>query len=267
MSYILDALRKSETERKQGEIPDLGSAVQIIHKRRPGGSPLLVGGLALALLVNAGVLTWLFWPGANEALASTIRSTAGESAHSPADTPTQAPPPAVESQLLSADSRLSEQSMPEAKFTQPGRESAAPASSAPAIAIAVAARTAEPSPLQTASTERPPGQDEAGPESSQASPQPSQDDSEAMADPDRPVPALEATAAEFQRRIPDLTFNSHIFSSSPSSRRVMINNEYLREGASFSGMVVDEITEDGVILNLQGEKFSVSVVRDWIAPR
>ena len=47
----------------------------------------------------------------------------------------------------------------------------------------------------------------------------------------------------------------------------MINNEYLREGASFQGMTVEEITEDGVILSLQGESFVVSVVRNWNTPR
>ncbi|MAL97873.1 MAG: hypothetical protein CL583_05415 [Alteromonadaceae bacterium] len=81
------------------------------------------------------------------------------------------------------------------------------------------------------------------------------------------VPALGEMSTSFQRRVPDLVFNSHIFSSRPDARRVMINSEYLREGARFGDMIVEEITEDGVILSLQGELFAVSVVRNWNRPR
>ena len=62
MSYILDALRKSEAERRQGKAPDLGQPVQMVYrpKRKPVSAVVWI---ALALLVNAGVLAWLFWPG------------------------------------------------------------------------------------------------------------------------------------------------------------------------------------------------------------
>lgn len=64
MSYILDALRKSEAERRQGKAPDLGQPVQMVYrpKRKPVSAVVWV---ALALLVNAGVLAWLFWPERN----------------------------------------------------------------------------------------------------------------------------------------------------------------------------------------------------------
>jgi len=52
MSYILDALRKSETERRQGRIPDLGQQVQLIHKPRKKSIPILVW-VALGLVLNA----------------------------------------------------------------------------------------------------------------------------------------------------------------------------------------------------------------------
>ena len=61
MSYILDALRKSETERRQGKVPDLGQQLQLIHRpRKRRISPVVL--VALALLVNAGVLAVVFWP-------------------------------------------------------------------------------------------------------------------------------------------------------------------------------------------------------------
>jgi general secretion pathway protein B len=64
MSYILDAIKKSDQQRDIGTIPD----VHTIHEppepeppRRPGW----LYGLATILLLNAGVIGWwLLWPGA-----------------------------------------------------------------------------------------------------------------------------------------------------------------------------------------------------------
>lgn len=56
MSYILDALRKSEAERRQQQAPGLASLPGGGRSRRGGGRAWLLGGL---LLVNAVVLTAL----------------------------------------------------------------------------------------------------------------------------------------------------------------------------------------------------------------
>jgi general secretion pathway protein B len=81
------------------------------------------------------------------------------------------------------------------------------------------------------------------------------------------VPHLVELPLSFQKSVPDLTFNSHIYSSSPASRRVMINNKYLRVGDTFEGLRVDDITEEGVVLSRDGRRFRVGVVRDWVSPR
>jgi general secretion pathway protein B len=71
----------------------------------------------------------------------------------------------------------------------------------------------------------------------------------------------------FQKSIPDLVFNSHIYGSEPSSRRVMINNNYLKAGDFFSGIRVERITEEGVVLSKDGRSFRVGIVRDWVSPK
>ena len=81
------------------------------------------------------------------------------------------------------------------------------------------------------------------------------------------MPHLVELPLSFQKSVPDLTFNSHIYSSSPASRRVMINNAYLRIGDSFAGLRVEDITGEGVVLSLNGQRFRVGVVRDWVSPR
>jgi general secretion pathway protein B len=81
------------------------------------------------------------------------------------------------------------------------------------------------------------------------------------------VPHLVELPLSFQKSVPDLTFNSHIYSSDPMASRVMINNQYLRPGDTFASLVVERITEDGVILSKSGQRFRVGTVRDWVSPR
>lgn len=80
------------------------------------------------------------------------------------------------------------------------------------------------------------------------------------------VVSLSTLSTQFQRTIPTITFNSHIYSDIPSARRVMINNLYLREGESFSGMDVIEIGEFYVVLMKNQQQFKLPVLRDWRAP-
>src|SRR5690606_10025929 len=83
-------------------------------------------------------------------------------------------------------------------------------------------------------------------------------------EPATPLPAdINTLPEEFRQQLPALTFNSHIYSSDPSSRRIMINNQYLREGQKFGAMRVREITPEGVVLFQEPFTFHVSVIRDW----
>ncbi|WP_273203664.1 general secretion pathway protein GspB [Marinobacter subterrani] len=240
MSYILDALRKSEAERRQGRVPDLGQQVQLIHRpKKKKMSPVIwiVG----ALMLNAGVLAFVFWPGVR--------------------------PPAQPVQP--AEMPLAGEPEPERKAGSKEPEATAVvAESAPDQPVA---ETGDPVPA-------PERQAEANPLTAPAPRQqatiivPSADSPPTFA----PLPALEQAGRvphlvelplSFQKSVPDLTFNSHIYSSSPSSRRVMINNGYLRIGDSVDGLRVEDITEEGVVLSLDGQRFRVGVVRNWVSPR
>ena len=57
MSYILDALKKSEKERQRGVLPDM-LTVQDIVAEKPAKHLHWVYLLAAALLLNAGALVW-----------------------------------------------------------------------------------------------------------------------------------------------------------------------------------------------------------------
>jgi general secretion pathway protein B len=239
MSYILDALRKSETERRQGRVPDLGQQVQLIHRpRRKRVSPALW--ISLALLVNAGVLGYVFWPGFPPEEPMAVQTeTAPETAPPPLDAVTTAPEPATAVRSPAPDKPVAGTGNPvDAPARPPATDPvAAPVPRERATIIVPSAGSSGNSPSQSAP-------EQAG-----------------------RVPHLVELPLSFQKSVPDLTFNSHIYSSSPSSRRVMINNAYLRIGESVAGLRVEDITEEGVVLSRNGQRFRVGVVRNWVSPR
>ncbi|WP_417514942.1 general secretion pathway protein GspB [Marinobacter sp.] len=223
MSYILDALRKSETERRQGKVPDLGQQVQLIHRpRKRRISPVVW--VALALLVNAGVLAVIFWPErvplqAPEPEAVVVPQPEPELLleSEPESLPEPEPEPLPESEPVSEP------------IIEPVRER-------PTI-ITPSLPSERPAPALRGD------------------------------EPGARVPHLVELPLSFQKSIPDLMFNSHIYATDPYASRVMINGHYLRQGESFSGITVEEVTEDGVVLSKQGRKFRVGIVRDWMSPR
>ncbi|MBW4933351.1 general secretion pathway protein GspB [Marinobacter sp. F4206] len=238
MSYILDALRKSETERRQGKIPDLGHQVQLIH--RPKKKRLsAVSWIAIALVLNAAVLAVVFWP---RLVPVTAELTSVAAPEAPVDTE-QLPEPDSQPQMAS-----------------PEMDMASPVQAEPETALAESGGTD----TEAAVRERPTIIVPSIVPSSQA-------DRENTVLPDAApagrVPHLVELPLSFQKSVPDLTFNSHIYSSDPYASRVMINNNYLRRGDSFSGLQVERITQDGVILSKQGQRFRVGIVRDWVSPR
>ncbi|WP_375192889.1 general secretion pathway protein GspB [Marinobacter sp.] len=252
MSYILDALRKSETERRQGQVPDLGQQVQLIHRpKKKGVSPVVW--VAVALVLNAAVLAYVFWPERERSAASAATPADTTSAAGASETTTKpASSLAVQPETESGpETAVAESGTPaRSPDGQPDEDRSVQESVAPAVPqVQERATIIVPSvdvPTTTASAE-----DDLQPPPEQAG----------------RVPHLVELPLSFQKGIPDLTFNSHIYSSSPGSRRVMINNSYLRIGDAFQGLRVEDITEDGVVLSRDGRRFRVGVVRDWVSPR
>lgn len=229
MSYILDALRKSETERRQGKAPDLGQQVQLIHRPKKRRTSPVVW-VALALMVNAGVLAVVFWPErttpeleATQVPASDATSPVRAAKPEPKPEPKPDPMPVQEPDVAQQPERVAE------PVIEPVRER-------PTI-ITPSLRPERSMPAVSQSGVRP------------------------------RVPHLVELPLSFQKSIPDLMFNSHIYSTDAYASRVMINGHYLSQGESFSGITVEEVTENGVVLSKQGRTFRVGVVRDWVSPR
>ncbi|SFR40018.1 general secretion pathway protein B [Marinobacter gudaonensis] len=254
MSYILDALRKSETERRQGQVPDLGQQVQLIHRpKKKGVSPVVW--VAVALVLNAAVLAYVFWPERERSFSAAPAATAAdttpsaeaqESTANPVSSPSVQPEIETRPENAVAESgNLAQSPVNQPDEDQPVRKSTASAVSSAQERATIIVPSVDASAVQEAAD----GVIQSPPEQAGR------------------VPHLVELPLSFQKGIPDLTFNSHIYSSSPGSRRVMINNSYLRIGDSFQGLRVEDITEDGVVLSRDGRRFRVGVVRDWVSPR
>ena len=64
--------------------------------------------------------------------------------------------------------------------------------------------------------------------------------------------------------IPAMKFSSHVYSTNPSLRSLVINGQFMEEGAIINNeLVLTEITSDGAVFDFQGYRFSTSVLSGW----
>ncbi len=235
MSYILEALRKSEVERRQGKAPDLGQSVQMIHRPRKKPVSALVW-IVLGLFLNAGILGYVFWPEIRAGVAQVPNESSGTE-HTEQNNVAPQPEPLAEP----------EEAEPSAIADGSYESLEGPSPVAPAQAVPVVPEYGQPAII----VPRPMAQ---------------RQELTALRSQGR-VPHLVELPLSFQKSIPDLTFNSHIVSSNPSASSVMINSEYLRAGDSLGQLLVEQINEDSVVFSMGGRQFRVGTMRNWVSPR
>src|SRR5207253_3073114 len=217
MSFILDALKKSESDRQRHSGPALFE-VKVAAPR--SALPLWAVAVAALLVVNLAIVMWMLWPhpaarSADSSTAATSLAAQGPQAAA-ASAPAPAPPP------LSLTAPAASPAAPALPPT-PGAASGAgdnPDDYAPAAEPAAA-------PLLGNRVRR------------------------ATAD---GVPLYQDAAAT--AGIPQLRLDLHVFAQRPQDRFVMINMHKLREGDSLpEGVHVDSITPEGAVLSYGGARF------------
>lgn len=211
MSYILDALKKSEDERSQQERVQRQSLQN--QSSRPGRSISLKLWLALMFVVLACLLFWWFWPSLSNVLYQ-ARLESNSSSQSSA--------------VAQKDKTIQESLSPESPVV---------ASSGGANEnignSAVAEQYTFESPL-------PPGNE---------------------------IKELWQLPADFQARVPALSFSFHVFSDTPENRTIIINDRRLKEGAMVTSKIrLRMITSTGVILFAHGRFFHVDVYEQMYVP-
>jgi general secretion pathway protein B len=250
MSFILDALKKSESDRQRQNGPALFE-VRVAPPRTR--LPLWAIAIALLLVVNLGIVMWLLLR--HQAHGDTSAAATGPTAAAPAPAPGA---PAVAGAATSvsvvatsapAGAGAAPPALPAASPSAAGGASASTAPAAPAAAPGAAATgqaSASGAPDSSSPEDYAPAQETppAGPAN------------HVRRGTAAGVPLYQDVNATPGTQMPQLRLDLHVFAARPEDRFVMINMHKLREGDALpEGVHVDSITPEGVILTYNGWKF------------
>lgn len=220
MSYILDALRRAESEREHGSVPRL-------HTPTLSGGPSpaparhtgwAVAGLTLALCLAVGLGWWL------------APRTTQAPPRPPAPTPTTTPlSPAAAASALPTQKPSHHLRTPSVNLGQPAHAVQAEAPvPAPEATPAPRAPMTSPSP-QTATTPTA-----------------------------HRVVAYEQLPPEVRRQLPNLQLGGAIYSETPAARMLLVNGQLLHEGdAAAPGVVLEVIRPRSAVLRWRDLRYEV----------
>ena len=263
MSLILEALRKSEAERRRGQAPGLFvEQLPVATRRRantPGWAWALIGLLALALAAWG----WREF-GADRAEATATVDAATDARPAAATETTR---PAGSTALSSVPSagtpgETLAPSMPSPPAPVAYAPPAPPASMPLTDAPPRAPETTEAASMQA---------DSAGPASGDAiaatdlpmpsasepaaAPAPAPSPVTAAAPEDERLPRLSELTGDERSNLPPLKLTMHVYADEPAQRFVILDGRRLREGESLaSGIGVEAIRRDGLVLSVNGRR-------------
>lgn len=288
MSLILEALKKSEAERRLGHAPGLMDLHPVVRRRRGRGLAL-----ALVALVVVGVGGAAYWfgqrshtgptasphtPTANEVVTETA-SPRNESLpaveSNVASPPTTPRAPGQSSERSAASSRLpsdpsftsiEREARPQLPVALPVTPTAeltpAPASALPAVTppapTATAQITVQPDPAITAAVVEPAVEAPTiDPLAATAAAMPAPPSPPAIATPGAEVVSdLSSLGHEARGRLPPLKVSMHVYTEDPAGRVVIIDGRRLREGDPIDQRVrLVEIRRDGSVIELEGRRY------------
>jgi len=235
MSYVLDALKKSEQERRALQRPSNHPALKpgrVVKSHRFG--------VSLILIITALIVGWwgAQWQDPDSYLSEDIH-----------------PPSISASAVVEVKNQL---------------EFPAEMQSAQELSVSTTAsrQVSVNSPVSV--TEKPPVilvEEEAPvftlvtPASPVSNAYPQTSDAEAITVPANIViPSLHELKISEQQSIPTVKIEGHIYDVEPAARMVIINGKVRKEKHTIvSGLLLQEITPDGVIMNYQGRVFQMGV--------
>lgn len=268
MSYILDALRRADAERKLGDVPTLHAAATPWLDDPPSepgprrAAPWVVIALAaLAAAIAVALVAWWVWPAAPEH--------SGAQPHAMGEAATPAARPGAP---------------PDVAASAPPARDGTPASGAASVPVAQSATAAPPAlpaapkpagsaapPAPAAAAQRPPAGGAEGLPAARSTP-PAEPRRAAPAPVARPAPSPPVAAAAVERipridqlppdqrqALPALAVSGAVYSADPASRMLIINGQLVREGDRLSAdLVLVRIQPKSAVLESQGQRFSIA---------
>lgn len=234
MSYILDALRRADSERERGAIPGLHTqavpvaAADAEADVRPSPWKWLI---VAAFIVLLGLVAWL-WFGRAEAPEPAALSAS-------ARPPLVTPPATVAPVAATAPPPVAAASIPAAAATTAGTPAAsAPSARKPAPAVATrklpAAATVASVPAAAKTSAK-------------------------ASEPEARVSALSELPEEIRRELPALAVGGSIYSKSAANRMLVINGQVFHEGDELAaGLTLEQIKQKAAVLKFKGYRYEIT---------
>jgi general secretion pathway protein B len=242
MSFILDALKKSELERQRQSMPGM---MQMPAPSKRRGIPVWVWVLAGLLLINVGILMVLLLRGGS---SSTPHTAAIATAPASRELPARNAHPVPEPEAASPETGSAEHSAhPSDHFSPLDNQPVY----APEIAVqddgaAASSSTSAGSPAERAA----PSARAAHRSDPVLNDEPPEDQ--------EMLPSINELNLTGKQTLPDINIDVHVYASRPADRFVYINMRKYREGAVLQeGPTLERIRRDGVVLNYNGLRFLV----------
>lgn len=252
MSYILDALKRADSERERGQVPGLHARplpAAAVETARRGLNPMLLFGAVVALGACA-VLGWRLLR-TDTAAATGVAAPLAQAPAPPqaaisapvavaaAPTPVPAPAP-IPAPAAATTPQQTPQPMPQ-PVPQPVQR--------PVPAAAAQQQRAAPAPAPSApSAAQPPGP---GPGMAPAATAP--------ASPEPRTLTLAELPPEIRSQLPALTISGATYSANPAHRMLIINGQVFHEGEKPAPeLTLEQIQPKSVVLGFRGYRYSVS---------
>jgi general secretion pathway protein B len=222
MSFILDALKKSEIERQRQSVPGLMDTRMIPRRNR---LPVWAVALGVLLGVNLLVLTFVL-----------TRKSAPAAHASQAAEPASVPAPAA--------------------AVPPETQHFSPLDAAPVYAPEIPVPAGEnPSHLRSPITRKPSAGLGSGEMHPARHPDPLLTDEDAKADQEL-LPSISEINLTGAQSLSELHLDFHVYATRPADRFVYVNSRKYHEGATLQeGPTVERIRRDGVVLSYHGVRF------------
>lgn len=274
MSYILDALKKADREREQGQVPGLNA--QPSHDAPDdappavGLSPLVWAGVGVALTL-AGVLAWRAWPDqapadAQVLAASRDGATLSGAQRGDASGPAILAPSGSPGSPGGLGSPGTLPPLPSPGMARPSADRAPAPSAADGVPMQVdgapVSRSAQPV-LSVAGPGSPRGAARAGERATDRSADRPADMAgqppNAPADDGRqPLPKLSDLPESLRKELPPLHTGGAMHSPNRAQRMLVLNGQVFHEGDSPEpGLRLEEIRLKSAVMSFKGQRFEV----------
>jgi general secretion pathway protein B len=264
MSYILEALRRaeSERERKRGGVPGLHArpvpmpSSDELGERRRNPWAWVAGAVTLGVLL---LVLWRWWsvePLVDESMLARAQ-VGGNVAQGGGDAPAASATPAP------AAPAPAPATAPTPAPAEPAPQAAAPAPKAAASGAAPdkPPRSGKPAtpPRSTATAattpRKPPPQERTAPSPAAPAPQ-------AAVPAPAPAPERLRSLAELpddvRRSVPQLAFGGSVYSDTPAQRMVIFNGQVMREGDAVTDeLQIEQIRPRSAVMRVRGQRFEM----------